>query len=257
MEIPRELLEATFRPSVKMKSLDQCMIDEVVTTYVRDNINIAGGKLVKIPLTMDNATLLDPPALSVLGLNSTWAVYKIHPQIRENKPLSAAIALRIPYQYTAGTYPGGPGLGVGHGLTLPDVACQALNSQTFAQQTTTPTPILLTGDLVRLDPPMMTHLDWLLLARINYDENFTNMDVNLIPIFADLCILAIKQYIYMNNMFAVDRTYLSGGQELGVYKQFVESYADASQQFIDRLKVFNRVVINEPERLKNLLPYMV
>lgn len=257
MSIPMELLTATFKPTVRKKSLDQCIIDDVIISYVRSQINIAGGKIIKIPLTMENATLLAPPALATLGLTSTWSVYRIHPIIRENKPLSAVLSIVIPYQYVGGTYPSSPAGNGGMGVTLPDIACQALNAQTFAQATTTPTPILLAGDLIRLDPPMMTHLDWLLIARVNYDENFTNMDVNIIPTFVELCIWAVKQYIYVQNVFAIDRTYLSGGQELGVYKQIAESYADAETQFMELLKVFNRAIIMEPERLKMWLPYIV
>lgn len=254
-KIPREILEATFTPSVRGISLDMCIINDVIHSVILADCNNGGGKLAKIPLTTENAVCLDPPIPYSLGVSNTWSVYRVLPHARENRSINAAISIRIPYSL-AGDRMGAQSI-MGGGITLSDIACTALNSHTHAQHISTPTPILLAGDVVKLNPPQLSHLDWILECRLAYDENFTNMDVNIIPTFGELVVAGVKAYIFNKMIFAVDRTYLSGGQELGIFKTTIESYSDQYERYEELIKQFNSVSVLEPERLRGVLAYML
>ena len=256
-KIPKEILEATFTPSVRQMTLDMCIINDVFHSVILPDCNNGGGKLAKIPLTTENAVCLDPPVPYSLGVSNTWSIYRVLPHARENRSINAAISIRIPYSL-AGDGMGAQSIsGSGGGRTLSDVACMALNSHTHAQHISTPTPILLAGDVVKLNPPQLSHLNWILECRLAYDENFTNMDVNIIPTFAELVVACVKAYIYNKMIFAIDRTYLSGGQELGIFKTTIESYADQYDRYEELIKQFNSISVLEPERLRNILTYML
>lgn len=256
-KIPREILDATFTPMIRQMTLDMCIINDVIHSVVLPDCNNGGGKLTKIPLTIQNAICLDPPIPYSLGVSNTWSVYRILPHARENRSINAAISIRIPYSL-AGNGIGDQSIaGMGTGRHLSDMACLALNSHTHTDHIATPTPILLAGDVVKLNPPQLSHLDWILECRIAYDENFTNMDVNIIPTFGELVVAAVKAFIYNKMIFAIDRTYLSGGQELGIFKQIVESYADQYDRYEELIKQFNSISVLEPERIRTLITYMV
>jgi hypothetical protein len=47
---------------------------------------------------------------------------------------------------------------------------------------------------------------------------------------------AVKAYIYNELIVDIDMGELQGGQQLGIFKQIVEGYADAEQNYQDKLK---------------------
>lgn len=250
-EIPREILEATFKPAIRSKTLDACIMDDLIRGKVLTDCNIYGGKLVKIPMTLDNAICLDAPVPYTLGVAATWSTYRIHPRARENRPIAATIAIRFPYNYTSAYQ--ATGCNPTSGITLSQLACSALNAMTFQNAITTPTPVLLSGDTIRLDPPQLSHMDWILECRLCFDQDFTNMDVNSLQTFGNLVMAATKAYIYNQMIITVDRTYLSGGQELGIFKQLVESYADQADKYKEHLVEFAGVGLMDPDRINRIV----
>ncbi len=256
-EIPNEILNTTFSPIVKNKSLDACIIEEVIQGIVLHDCNNGGGKLLKVPLSPENAICLDAPPIPNVSLHNTWTIYQILPHARENKPLSAVHSVRYPYNIGTGVTYSTPYGWQNAGRTLGLLASTALNAQTNSESLVTPTPILLSGDCIRLDPPQAMHIDWVLECRVEYDKNFTNMDVNIIPTFVELVLAAVKAYIYNTMIFAVERTYLVSGQELGIFKTIVEKYEDQFEKYRELLVKFNSISVLEPERLKKLITYML
>lgn len=256
-EIPNEILNTTFSPVTKNKTLDACIIEDVIQGIVLHDCNNGGGKLLKLPLTAENSVCLNAPPIANISLHNTWAVYQILPHARENKPLSAVHAIHYPYNIGTGTTHSTPYGWQNAGRNMGLLASTALNAQTHAESLVTPTPILLSGDCIRLDPPQAMHIDWVLECRVEYDKNFTNMDVNVIPTFTELSLAAIKAYIYNKMIFAVERTYLVSGQELGIFKNIVEKYEDQFERYKELVVKFNSISVLEPERLKKLITYML
>ena len=63
------------------------------------------------------------------------------------------------------------------------------------------------------------------------DSTFSTLAQAAWKQFAKLCVLACKEYIYNNLTIEIDTAELVGGQELGKFKDIVESYADAGDQY--------------------------
>jgi hypothetical protein len=63
------------------------------------------------------------------------------------------------------------------------------------------------------------------------DPNFNNLNPRSIPAFSKLCTLAVKSYIYNILIVKIDVAYLQGGMELGAFKNIVETYSDAEEQY--------------------------
>jgi hypothetical protein len=55
------------------------------------------------------------------------------------------------------------------------------------------------------------------------------------PFFSKLCELAIKAYIHNTLIIQINTAELQNGQELGRFKEVVDGYADANDQYQDYL----------------------
>jgi hypothetical protein len=63
------------------------------------------------------------------------------------------------------------------------------------------------------------------------EENMNNIPVRSFRSFSELCILAVKAYIYNKIYIRVGQAYLEGGQELAEFKNILDSYADANELY--------------------------
>lgn len=68
------------------------------------------------------------------------------------------------------------------------------------------------------------------------DENMGNLDPKTYPHFSKLCELAVKAYIYTNTRIGMDKARLSGGMELGAFKDAVDEFADSNTLYQEYLR---------------------
>lgn len=66
---------------------------------------------------------------------------------------------------------------------------------------------------------------------VTNDQNLSNISIRNAPVFSKLVKLAVKSYIYNELVIKMDKGYLERGQELGVVKSLVDSYADAEEMY--------------------------
>ncbi len=67
------------------------------------------------------------------------------------------------------------------------------------------------------------------------NEDMSNLQIRSINFYVELVILAVKSYIYNYWAVKINMGYLVGGKELGTFKDVIETYADAEQQYQDYL----------------------
>lgn len=67
------------------------------------------------------------------------------------------------------------------------------------------------------------------------NEDMSNLQIRSINFYIELVILAVKSYIYNYWAVKINMGYLVGGKELGTFKDVIETYADAEQQYLDYL----------------------
>lgn len=83
---------------------------------------------------------------------------------------------------------------------------------------------------------------------VENDENMDHIQPPYYPVFHDLFLLAVKSYIYNNLVIEQDNAFINSGGELNRFKDIVESYSDAAEQYKVQLEFFQRsMMLNDPE----------
>lgn len=79
--------------------------------------------------------------------------------------------------------------------------------------------------------PPSSHLK----VMLSLDDELSNIKPKSIPWFKRLVLLAVKAYVYNELVITLDQGKLYGGQELGRYREIVDSYADANELYEELL----------------------
>lgn len=66
---------------------------------------------------------------------------------------------------------------------------------------------------------------------VTNDENLNNIPIRSAPFFGQLCVWAVKSFIYKELLVAIEQGYLERGQELGVIKNYVDNLSDAEENY--------------------------
>lgn len=77
---------------------------------------------------------------------------------------------------------------------------------------------------------------YLLRCYVTNETYLNNITPRAYPKFAELCILAVKAYLYNKLIVVFGDHFLQRGQELGILKEIVSGWQDAAQQYKDYLK---------------------
>lgn len=75
------------------------------------------------------------------------------------------------------------------------------------------------------------------VARVSlmHDHNLSNIQPKSHRVFAELCLLATKQYIYNNTILTLDGGFIEHGMEYPTVKAIIEEYRDASEMYNELL----------------------
>lgn len=254
--IPREVLEAAFNPHEYDVSLDDLIKEKVLLARVRDDISLRGGKIFRIMLNLDWCKYTSSPSPYALGISGSYSTFAVPPEAREHRDICAVLSTRFPYSISnssQGTFANDCS---GAGNTVSQLACAALSAQTGASMLSWPTANVRPGNVIQLDPPQYNFVPWQITVRLKYDDNFSGMDVSVVYPFVDLCLNAVKSYIYTNLIFQVETNVVRRGMELGVIKDLVSSYSDAEEKYTEGLIVLGGAEVLDIDRLKGILTRM-
>lgn len=96
-------------------------------------------------------------------------------------------------------------------------------------------------------------------CRLGNDEAMSNVRPNMIPAFADLCVLAVKAHIFRKMSIPMGQAYLSGGMALDVFRDTILEWREANQMYKEALKVWKTIsgVYGDPEAKRRYLQTLV
>lgn len=259
--IPQDILNLTFKPD-RNETLDHKIHELVIKDRVLFDCNLVGGRPKEIVLRKHWVEIANTPAPFIYGQSKTYSIYRIPPEDRENRMLSSVISLRYPYTIHGGLQVPNVGLGMGLGFNhAGGIACQALEGQTWANAVPLPTPILLSGHQVKLVPATVSQIqdiEWILTCRLNYDEEFTNMNNQAILPLVDLTLCAVKAYIFNELVLKADMAYVVSGQQMGRIKEIIDSYSSENDRYLELLRNFNGGAVSlDSENRRRLLRDML
>ena len=228
--INRTLLMAAFEPTKQQLTLDECIREAIIRKRVLIDINTYAGKYARIPILVDYLVPTAQPAIIDIAFNRSSEIYRIPPEVRENRDITTVIGLNYSGDYAA-AYPISPaGLFDDIGNSIGHLATQSLYSRTLLDANVTPKAVLLGGNMLRISPPIYS--DGLILDCLTaFDEEFTNLPQSAVQSLCMLCLYATQAYIYNQLIVNIDNAALAGGQVLGVVKPMVEKYEDSNDKY--------------------------
>lgn len=253
-QIPVEILNLAFAPENFRSTLDDLILDKVIQMRVLSDCNIVGGHMKDIPLIYEYVESTVPMQGTSYLASNYHSLYRIPPEVRDNRIIVAVHKIKYPYTFT--NVPSMTFNAQNFGATMESVTDAVLNSHTFGRTPALPTPILRAGDLVQLDPPQSTHIDYFLECRLGYDKDFLNLNNQAIAGFQKMCLYAVRAYIYNELIIKLDRAAMEGGMEISSIKDIVSSYADSNEKYEEALKRFQGGSLLDVKRIKNVLRHM-
>lgn len=255
-KIPNEILKEAFFEELKTtRTLDSIIQEKIITGVVLPNCNLYAGKMAKIILRESyQKNLVDDVA--ILNIGNGYGVYAIPPEQRENRPIVAI--LDVSYPTTLALYGSFPNIGVS-GRSVTNGFDQMLGSFTHEPAWIAPTAIIIDGDsgIIQLSPPASLHVDWMLSCMLAFDNEFSNIGLNMVNPLKTLTEHATKSYIYNKLIIRMNQGYLMGGLQLESIRSIIESYADAEEKFNEALLKFRGSAMFSPENAAALFSIMI
>lgn len=224
MRIPNQILREVFTDkSYNYRqvpvSIDEQMLNKVVRPRVLVLANIVGGTEVNVSLE----------GISPQPIDTYTAVYHI-PKSRTNG-CSIMSVLSIGYnnmnmQNTMSVL----GSTNPYSITPVSMAQMAVQDSFSAIPSVSTARVELVGENMVVVKDLSNYASGTYLrCIIANDENLSNIKMRSIMAFCKMVELAIKSYIYNEYIITMDQAQLSGGQDLGRFKEIIEGYADSEE----------------------------
>lgn len=88
-----------------------------------------------------------------------------------------------------------------------------------------------------------------LRCRLGADSEMNFLRPTSIPMFAELCVHAAKAYIYNRMRIPMDQAFLSGGQQLGAFRDTIMEWAGENAEYKEKMKRMRKLItaFNDPE----------
>lgn len=220
--IPRQILEKTFIPAGRhryqeSRSIDSFIREKVIDGRVAQDIELLGSTFIQIPI------------------RSSWISNQGNGEYLLRVPMSATQGRSIT-RVTSVELGNGNTAGLSTYTSYNSSAAQ--NSARKVLDAALPTPVtgtphieLLDNNVVYVTDIIFSGYNLYLNCYLSADENFNNLTKPAWGHFAKLCELACKAYIWTELSITIDQAALDGGQELGAFKDIVDDYRDAHEQY--------------------------
>lgn len=232
-EIPEEVLTATFLPNYNnyrapAQSLEDQILSLVVKPRVIPDASIAKGEHMTIRLNDIRATFIDE--------------YRCVYEIPEHKLLGKTILSVLDVSYTP--YSGGVGsFGYAYGGVGPMFSQDVMTATTQMVEASSAVPNVSTAKVeligvntILIEDAQRFNTAYHLSCYVTDDNYMSKIDPRSYEYFSQLVTYAVKSYIYRKMRIKIDRAYIEGGSELGVFKEIVDEFADAETNYREYLK---------------------
>lgn len=236
MAIPPQILARCFIDNslrgflTPSKSVDSQIVDLVIRPTVLMDCNLIGGNEVRIPIGDLPYDTITEPTSPFLGS----AVIGI--PLERTQGLAIISPSRIEYinnasQYAPGYTSGGFGSAFVNTSSLLQSAQGLLDAAEPIPKTSTARLDLVGPNTIAVSDVSLLTPFAALVAVLANEDNMNNLKPTAYREFGELCTLAVKAYIYNNLIIEIDSGELRLGQQLGTFKNIIESYSDAYQNY--------------------------
>lgn len=227
-KIPRELLEITFNRNEgyythNITTLDEKIMNAVIRPRVLIDANIVGGVSLIIALQGMVPAEYDP-------YNT---VYYIPPEsIGYRNIISVLSAVMFPYGLVSSGGNTNYNYFAQNGLnSVVDAMGRVYDSVANVAIISNATPMLIGTNTVLIKENYRVVSSYGLKCVVDNETNLQNINPRSHLAFANLCVLAVKSYIYNKLIVKTGKAYLESGQELGEIRNLIDEYRDAEEQY--------------------------
>lgn len=228
-QIPYEILVQAFqiqRPHNRVvyfpSSLESLIREKIIEDKVRIDCDLVGGVESVLPLGQI------PPQY----VDGYSAVYKIPKHMTQGRVITSVLSVSEG-DVSLFNHPIHSLISAGSMLSTTEQIFDAARGPS----TTVDANVRIIGEnTVFIEAQITSHYDLYMRCRLSNDSEFSNLPPAANLEFARLVILATKAYIYQRLVVDIDRAFLSGGQDLGVFKEIVDQYRDAQQMYDEFLE---------------------
>lgn len=218
-------------------NIDDQILNVVIRPRVLVDCNIVGGVSALIPL---DGLPVDKP-------NNYITIIHI-PKSRTNGKSIISVSNVNYYDLgVSGLYGGAAGYGYNTTLSSNENTA-AMNSAMGIMASLDHIPITSTSDAfliaentIKITDVFTMPANAILRCVLENDEGLNNIQPRSYHDFFQLVEFAVKAYIYNELIVDLDMGELQGGQQLGIFKQIIEGYADAEQNYQDKLKAWRAI----------------
>lgn len=237
--IPDEILSLAFEDyKYPDESLDYIIKKEVILNRVKRDASLRGGKVFDLVLDTSWSHQLESPSPYILGISGSYNAFVIPPEAREHRDIVAILSYHRTYLNSTNTLYGEFSTnGFTRGNTLQGLARLALDAQTRARMIPELHAELKSNNTIVITPLISSFNQWqhMLTVRLEYDDEFSGMEVSSIQPFSLLCEFAIKAYIWTRLSVKLDSNAVFRGAEVGIVKDIVSDYRDANEKYDEQL----------------------
>lgn len=244
--IPKEVLRIALISTVDHQtvipvSVDSRLKELVIAKRVMPDINIIGGTHITVPLA----------GLKQERLPDNAIVIRIPKSLTQGRSILTAHSISFGAAQTAGitTSP------MAQGGDMPNAQQQLLSGIQSIPYVSDAHVTLLAENVVMIQGANAMSGYLFLRCEVENDSNLNNIKRRSYLAFSDLCILAVKSYIYNNCVIPMDIGYIEGGATLGKINEIIDSYSEAEEEYMEfiRTKWAKVSKLNDAETVEQLV----
>lgn len=248
--IPREILQEAFIPRELnlpqgLISLETRIREAVLEPRVLVDMDIQGGTDAYLPLDRgERANPYDPFTI----------IYRIPDELTQGRPIVEVYSIHfgiLGYQQ-AGMLTTGNTSAIGSAMRrVVDAAAQVPPAMTSYLN-------MIAHNTIMVRYPGAPSIQAFTRVRLGNDDALSHVRPQAYHTFAELCVLAVKAYVFNQLRIKIDQGFLSGGQMLGSFLDTVMNYSDSEQMYREAVTGWKRAsVYNDPEARRRHLRSLV
>ena len=221
--IPVDILRTVFTPVENgyrdaFMSLDEQLMAIVIRPHVLVDCNLVGGVEVFIPLD----------GIPVYRQNDYTSIYRIPKDKTQGHSIMSVMNITFSDPTKVSSY----GVAAGDQNTFMLQGAQAVMDAMGSMPVTSTAYVQLIGEnVVMVRDTVVLPANIYLRCQLANDENMAHIQLRSYRNFAKLVELAVKSYIYNQYIIPMDKGQLVGGQNIGRFKEVIDSWADAEELY--------------------------